>query len=129
MDGSTVVITPPDGDMGQYLESIERLQAWTPRLRTIAPAHGHLITDPAAKLADYLSHRLDREAQVLSALRGAGDGGADTAALVSTIYTDVPEVLHPVARFSVWAHLRKLADDGLSTASDADDPDATWLAS
>jgi len=129
MDGSTVVITPTDGDMGQYLESIERLQAWTPRLRTIAPAHGHLIDDPAAKLADYLSHRLEREAQILAALRGAGTGGAGTADLVRSIYVDVPELLHPVARFSVWAHLRKLADDGLSSASDVDDPDAVWLAS
>jgi len=128
MDGSTVVITPTDGDMGQYLESIQRLQAWSPRLRTIAPAHGHLIDDPAAKLADYLSHRLEREAQVLSALRGAGTGGADTADLVRTIYVDVPELLHPVARFSVWAHLRKLADDGLSSASDVDDPDSVWMA-
>lgn len=128
MDGSTVVITPPDGDMGEYLASIERLQAWRPSLRAIAPAHGHLIADPASKLAGYLSHRLDREAQVLATLRGQGPGGAGTAALVTAIYTDVPEVLHPVARFSVWAHLRKLAEDGAAQAADPDDPDATWSA-
>jgi len=128
MDGSTVVITPPDGDMGAYLASIERLQAWRPALRTIAPAHGHLIPDPAAKLADYLSHRLDREADVVAALRASGLSGAGTARLVEAIYTDVPEVLHPMARFSVWAHLRKLADDGQAAASDLDDPDATWTA-
>ena len=45
---------------------------------------------------------------------------------MAAIYTDVPEVLHPVARFSVWAHLRKLADESRATASDVDDPDATW---
>lgn len=124
MDGSTVVITPLDGDMGQYLASLERLLAWTPSLRAIAPAHGHLIEDPAAKLTDYLTHRREREAQVLEALRSVGP--ADTAALVAAIYTDVPEFLHPVARYSVWAHLRKLADEGAATAPDPDDPDTTW---
>ncbi|MBX3285178.1 MAG: MBL fold metallo-hydrolase [Actinobacteria bacterium] len=128
MDGSTVVITPPDGDMAAYLASIERLRRWRPSLRAIAPAHGHLIEDPAAKLDDYLTHRLEREAQVLEAVRAAGPDGADTAELVRAIYADVPEVLHPVARFSVWAHLRKLRDDGPVRASDADDPDAVWAA-
>lgn len=128
MDGSTVVISPPDGDMGAYLASIERLLAWRPSLRSIAPAHGHLIEDPTGKLSDYLHHRLDREAQVLAALRQAGSSGADTAALVAAIYSDVPEALHPVARFSVWAHLRKLAHDGPATALDPDDPDTTWTA-
>lgn len=128
MDGSTVVITPTDGDMTQYLDSIRRLQAWTPSLRSIAPAHGHLIEDPAAKLDDYLTHRLEREAQVADALRAAGPDGADTAALVAAIYTDVPEFLHPVARYSVWAHLRSLDVAGAATAVDRDDPDTTWTA-
>lgn len=127
MDGSTVVITPPDGDMGAYLAAIERLQVLRPSLKVIAPAHGHLIADPAAKLADYLAHRLEREAQVSAALREQGPAGGDTAALVAAIYTDVPEVLHPVARFSVWAHLRKLAEEGTARADDPDDPDTTWV--
>ena len=128
MDGSTVVITPLDGDMGQYLASIERLQAWRPAFKRIAPAHGHVIEDPAAKLHEYLTHRLAREAQVLAALHDAGAQGADTAALVAAIYTDVPELLWPVARFSVWAHLRKLAADGRAAAVDVDDPDTCWTA-
>lgn len=128
MDGSTVVITPPDGDMAEYLSSIERLLRWRPALRTIAPAHGHLIEDPRAKLDDYLTHRLEREAQVLAAVRAAGSDGAGTAALVRSIYADVPEVLHPVARFSVWAHLRKLRDEGPVHTDDADDPEAVWAA-
>ena len=127
MDGFTVVITPLDGDMGDYLASLERLQAWTPSLRAIAPAHGHVIDDPAAKLDDYITHRLDREAQVLATLQGFADG-ADTAQMVEAIYTDVPELLWPVARFSVWAHLRKLGDEGKATAVDRDDPDTTWTA-
>jgi len=117
-----------DGDMGAYLASIERLAAWSPPLAAIAPAHGHVIADPAAKLDEYLTHRLEREAQVAAALDAAGADGADTAALVAAIYTDVPEFLHPVARFSVWAHLRKLADEGRARAVDADDPDTPWVA-
>ena len=128
MDGSTVVITPTDGDMGEYLASLERLLAWRPALRSIAPAHGHLIADPAAKLTEYLTHRRAREAQVLDELRAAGPGGDGTAGLVERIYTDVPEALHPVARMSVWAHLRHLADEGQAATSDRDDPDATWTA-
>ena len=126
MDGSTVVITPTDGDMADYLRAIERLEAWQPPIASIAPAHGHVIDDPAAKLADYRTHRLDRERQVAEALVAAGPDGAGTAALVEAIYTEVPAVLHPVARFSVWAHLRKLAAEGRATATDPDDPDATW---
>lgn len=126
MDGSTVVITPTDGDMAEYLAAIERLEAWRPAIAAIAPAHGHVIDDPAAKLAEYRTHRLAREAQVAEALAAAGPQGAGTAALVEAIYTEVPEVLHPVARFSVWAHLRKLADEGRASAEDPDDPDATW---
>ncbi len=126
MDGSTVVITPLDGDMGQYLTSIERLRSWQPAIAAIAPAHGHVISDPHAKLTDYLEHRRDREEQVAGALAASGAAGSGTAGLVATIYTDVPELLHPIARFSVWAHLRKLGDDGRATATDPDDPDATW---
>ncbi|CAN5438434.1 MBL fold metallo-hydrolase [soil metagenome] len=128
MGGSTVVISPPDGDMAAYLASIERLQAWKPKLKAIAPAHGHLIDDPAAALADYHAHRVAREAEVLATLQGFGTDGADTAALVESIYVDVAEDLHPVARRSVWAHLRKLADEGTVRAKDADDPDSIWTA-
>ena len=62
MDGSTVVIAPPDGDMAAYLDQLERLRALD--LRAIAPGHGALITDPDRRLADYLVHRRARERQV-----------------------------------------------------------------
>lgn len=126
MDGSTVVISPPDGDMAQYLRSLQRLLDL--RLPAIAPAHGRLIEDPDERVDDYLRHRLAREAEVLAQVRAAGRRGSGTEALVEVIYTDVVEALHPVARRSVWAHLRKLADEGLVSASDVDDEDATWFA-
>ena len=53
--------------------------------------------------------------------------GAGTELLVEKIYTDVHELLHPVARRSVWAHLRKLGDEGRAATIDRDDPDATWF--
>lgn len=126
MDSSTVVISPPDGDMADYLASVERLLALGDGLATIAPAHGHLIEDPHALLRYYLDHRMEREAQVLGAL-SAARRPVGTAALVEAIYTDVPAVLHPVARRSVWAHLRKLAADGRAVCDDPDDPDAEWV--
>ena len=110
MQGSTVVIGPPDGDMAAYFASLEKLKTIRPRLRAIAPGHGHLIEDPMATIDEYIEHRRAREKQVLDVLRSRGT--ATVAQIVEDIYTDVAPELHPVARRSVWAHLRKLADDG-----------------
>jgi glyoxylase-like metal-dependent hydrolase (beta-lactamase superfamily II) len=110
MEGSTVVIAPPDGDMAEYLRSLERLTTLRPRLRSIAPGHGHLIESPAAKIEEYVNHRLDRERQVLGAVERAGTTTIEP--IVKELYADVPEELHEMAGRSVWAHLRKLADEG-----------------
>lgn len=104
MEGSTVVIAPPDGDMAVYLESLEKLR--TLRLKAIAPGHGHLIDDPIAKIDEYLDHRRAREQQVLDLV--AEGGSVTIESLVEQIYQDVPEELHPVAAQTVWAHLLKL---------------------
>lgn len=120
MNGSTVVIAPLDGDMAAYLAQLERLKGLG--LRSIAPGHGPLITDPHAKLDEYLSHRRDREEQILAALTP----GATVDELVAQIYLGVPEALHPVARFSVWAHLRKLGQEGRASSADPDDLDSAW---
>jgi glyoxylase-like metal-dependent hydrolase (beta-lactamase superfamily II) len=111
MEGSTVVISPPDGDMAVYLQSLERVKALRPRLRKIAPGHGYLIDDPAAKVDEYVAHRNEREAQVLGVLP-TGRTGITIAKIVERLYADVREELHPVAAMTVWAHLRKLADEG-----------------
>jgi glyoxylase-like metal-dependent hydrolase (beta-lactamase superfamily II) len=115
MEGSTVVIAPPDGDMAAYLDSLRRLRGL--RLRSIAPGHGHLISDPKAKLDEYLAHRGEREAQILQAVQ---DGAATVDEVVARVYADVPEVLHPVARLSVHAHLLKLAAEGTVRGADLD---------
>lgn len=122
MSGSTVVISPPDGDMAQYLASLARVAGLG--LAAIAPGHGGLITSPDAALATLIEHRLAREARVLDALRTAGEATIDE--LVPAVYADVDASRHPIARFSLWAHLRKLVDDGLATTTDREDIGARW---
>ncbi len=121
MEGSTVVIAPPDGDMGAYLSQLERLRPM--RIKAIAPGHGQLITDPRAKIDEYLTHRRAREEMVAGALRAAGS--ASIGELVATIYTDVPEHLHKMAGYSVWAHLQHLADQGRARGEGLE---GTWTA-
>jgi glyoxylase-like metal-dependent hydrolase (beta-lactamase superfamily II) len=124
MNGSTVVIAPPDGDMAAYLESLERLRTMRPPLRAIAPGHGHLIEDPKAKLTEYIDHRLAREQQVVEVLGELGE--ATAADVVERIYVGLVEELVPRARQSVHAHLRKLAGDGRAASADVDDESARW---
>jgi len=109
MEGSTVVIRPPDGDMAAYLEQLERLKAWRPRLRSIAPGHGHLIEQPIAKIDEYLDHRHEREQQVLDCV---GSGTTSVKKIVAALYPDLIEELVPMAEGTVWAHLLKLKAEG-----------------
>ncbi|MHB8669175.1 MAG: MBL fold metallo-hydrolase [Acidimicrobiales bacterium] len=108
MGGSTVVISPPDGDMALYMASLERLLHLG--LSAIAPGHGSVIEDPEPAVSQYLSHRRAREAAVLAHLEL---GPATIGEIVAKLYVDVAAELHPVARCSIWAHLRKLASEGL----------------
>jgi len=122
MNGSTVVIRPPDGDMAAYLQQLERLKEL--RLRAIAPGHGEVITDVAGKVDEYVAHRMLREEIVVAALREHGP--ATKAELLPVVYADVTEERYEVAGYSLWAHLRKLGGEGRATATDVDDPDGTW---
>jgi len=115
IDGSTVVISPPEGDMVAYLASLERLTSRRLRLRTIAPGHGHLIDDPAARLAGYISHRLAREAAIVAALE---TGAATVDQLVAAVYVDLHPTLREAAGQTVHAHLLKLAAEGRATGTD-----------
>jgi glyoxylase-like metal-dependent hydrolase (beta-lactamase superfamily II) len=127
MQGSTVVIAPPDGDMADYLESLAKVGRRS--LRRVAPGHGEVIEDAAAVLDGYLTHRLAREAAIGRVLAGAGPDGLAVEALVAAVYTDVPAALHPIARYSVWAHLRKLAGERRAVSPDMDDVSAPWYPS
>jgi glyoxylase-like metal-dependent hydrolase (beta-lactamase superfamily II) len=104
--GSTVVEWP-GGDMQAYLDSLEVVRSFAPE--RLYPGHGPMVSDPAAKLREYVDHRLEREAQVLAAL-AAGDRTA--AEVVARVYADVDPVLHPAAELSVRAHLAKLVREG-----------------
>ncbi|HEV8690620.1 MAG TPA: MBL fold metallo-hydrolase [Ideonella sp.] len=108
MQGSTVVINPPDGDMATYLASLERLLAFD--LQWFAPGHGFLMAAPHDEVRKLVAHRLAREAKVAAALQAAGEASAE--ALVPTVYGDVPASRHGIAARSLTAHLIKLEQDG-----------------
>ncbi len=108
MQGSTVVINPPDGDMRVYLDSLRRLQGED--IEWFAPGHGFLMDKPQEALERLLIHRLTRENKVLNAVRDAGT--ATLEALLPRAYDDVSERLYPVASRSLLAHLIKLKAEG-----------------
>ncbi len=120
MEGSTVVIHPPDGDMAAYLEQLERLKGLRPRLRSIAPGHGHLIDQPAAKIDEYLEHRRMREHQILDTLEA--DGPRTIKAMVEGLYPELTDELVPMAQATVWAHLLKLEQEAKVRGHDAEGP-------
>ena len=107
--------------------SLERLQARRPALRAIAPGHGRLIDDPGPRSTSTSSTGDEREAP---GARSAADARHGTGTRPSSTPSTPtwPSELHPVARRSVWAHLRKLAGRGPGDGVDPDDPDATWVA-
>lgn len=104
IQGSTVVIDPPDGDMAAYIASLESLLHEP--LDYLAPGHGTLMPDPRAAIQAIIQHRLRREAKVLAALPRQHPG--DLSSLVQRVYDDVPPQLHPLAERSLLAHLLKL---------------------
>jgi glyoxylase-like metal-dependent hydrolase (beta-lactamase superfamily II) len=121
--GSTVVVSPPDGDMVAYMSSLERLLHLSPSADVIAPGHGDLIEDPAAAIDDYLVRRRAREVSVLEAL---ADGPASARGLVELIYPDLARGLDGVATRTVWAHLRKLGSEARAYSPAPDDMHAEW---
>ena len=99
----TVVIAPPEGDLLDYMASLRRLRAL--HLRLILPAHGPLLDQPLAVLDYYITHRDEREQQVLAALAA---GPRPIMDLTRVVYAEVNPELHPLAAQSLLAHLQKL---------------------
>lgn len=108
MQGSTVVINPPDGDMKAYLESLYDLL--TEPVRYIAPAHGFLMGHPEAIIDYLITHRLAREHKVARALEKLSP--VSLKDLTGNAYGDVPTAIHGIAARSALAHLLKLEADG-----------------
>jgi glyoxylase-like metal-dependent hydrolase (beta-lactamase superfamily II) len=113
MQGSTVVINPPDGNMAVYLASLRLLQRED--IACIAPGHGFLMTNPQEVIERLLLHRLDRENKVLGTLRRMG--AATLEEMLPAVYNDVPARVHPVASRSLLAHLIKLQAEARVTES------------
>ena len=111
MQGSTVVISPPDGDMIVYLKSLERLLDLD--LAALAPGHGHVIEKPHDEVRKLIAHRLKRERKVLDAFGTKNPATLDD--MLPLVYDDVPQRVHPVARRSLHAHLIKLQRNGRVT--------------
>ena len=103
----TTVIPANSGDLGQYMQSLDRLLDESPRV--LFPAHGPRIDDGMAKVREYIAHRLQREQQILAALRAGSDR---VAGVVAIIYAAYPVALHAAAGQSVGAHLLKLEREG-----------------
>jgi len=95
------------GRLGEYLDGLRRLRALD--LELICPGHGDPVSDPAAKLDEYLAHRLDREARLVAALER---GLRSEDELVDDAWSDAPAALRPASVLTMHAHLRKLAAEG-----------------
>jgi glyoxylase-like metal-dependent hydrolase (beta-lactamase superfamily II) len=102
----SVFITPGGGGLAAYLDSLRRLRAL--ELELICPGHGPFVTDPRAKIDEYLEHRLDRERRLLVALER---GARSDDELLDAAWSEVPSELRPVARITLHAHLEKLRDE------------------
>jgi glyoxylase-like metal-dependent hydrolase (beta-lactamase superfamily II)/ADP-ribose pyrophosphatase YjhB (NUDIX family) len=102
----TIVIDPPEGHMATYFESLRRMQALP--VTALFPAHGPVMAFAKEKIREYLDHRADREQKIFAAWRR---GHRMPAAIVSEVYTDVPQAMHGLAERSVIAHLEKLSEE------------------
>jgi glyoxylase-like metal-dependent hydrolase (beta-lactamase superfamily II) len=103
LGAGTSVIPTDGGSMALYLETLERLLNL--KADRICPGHGPAIDDPQAKLREYLEHRLEREREIVDAVR---EGARTVEQVVERVYTDTPRALWPAAGMSVLSHLLKL---------------------
>jgi len=108
IDGSTVVIDPPDGNMKQYIDSLRGVRSLG--CKALVPGHGELIHNPERVIDWIIDHRLEREAKVVVAL--VENPNLTTRELVPYVYQDVPEELYGWAERSLLAHLIKLEEEG-----------------
>lgn len=113
INGSTVVIDPPDGDMKHYIESLRRLKSVD--IASIAPGHGEVFTNPYEVIDWIVQHRLEREARVVAALED--HAGLTSTELVPFVYTDVDARLYKWAERSLLAHLLKLHQEARAIRS------------
>lgn len=117
MGWSTTVVSPPDGDMRAYFDSLHKVIGR--RDSILWPTHGGPITEPQPFLSAYLEHRLQREQQIIQQLAA---GNNTIPSIVKVLYASVDKRLHRPARRSVWSHLLKLVDEGRVVTVDGGAP-------
>jgi glyoxylase-like metal-dependent hydrolase (beta-lactamase superfamily II) len=115
MGWSTSVVSPPDGDMGDYLASLNRVLDMD--FDTIRPTHGPAITEVRTFVQAYIDHRLAREAQIINAIES---GLTCIGDIVASLYKDVDKRLHPAAAHSVLSHLIHMRKTGRVAATGPD---------
>jgi glyoxylase-like metal-dependent hydrolase (beta-lactamase superfamily II) len=107
LGSGSVFIAPGEGSLSAYLDSLRRLRELP--LEVLCPGHGPYVWDPAAKLDEYVEHRLERERRLLEAL----DAGLRTRdELLDSAWSDAPAELRDFAALSLASHLEKLAEEG-----------------
>ena len=121
MGWASSLISPPDGDLGAYMRSLDRLEALRPR--RLYPGHGDVVKAPARRIAELRHHRLDREAAIRACL---GRAPCTIDQLVTEIYAETPQALHAAAGRNVFAHLLDLAARGLVEGVPTLGPDARF---
>ena len=109
--GTTLVAPSPDGSMGDYMTSLQRLLNL--RLGMILPGHGPPVAAAKDKIMEYIQHRQGREAAIVSTLRQAG-GPLDAAEIVRRVYVDVAPAAYVLAELNVRSHLEKLTAEGIT---------------
>ncbi len=107
LGSGSVFISPGEGSLGAYLESLRRLRELD--LEVLCPGHGPYVWEPRAKLDEYIAHRLDRERMLVAALEA---GARSPGELLDAAWADAPAHLRPAAALSMQAHLEKLEDEG-----------------
>ena len=121
MGWSTTVITPPDGDMGDYFASLAKVRARN--FDTLWPTHGAPVREVGPFIDAYVAHRRARETQILEAL---GAGLTTIKTMVPSLYAAVDPRLHPAAAHSVFAHMIQLVREGRVVTPGAPDLDAEY---
>ncbi len=110
VNSSSVVIAPPDGNLEDYLASLEKLKD-LPNLRFLCGSHGSAVFDARGKIESYIAHRFEREKQILAAMK---NGAKTVSEITAAVYIDLKPELVPLAEKSVEAHLEKLSEPSAS---------------
>lgn len=121
MGWSTSVILPPDGNMNQYISSLEKIKARN--FKTLYPTHGAPIPNPHEFINSYISHRLDREKQIIECLKNNISKISD---MVPILYANVDKRLWPAAARSIHAHLIRLVENKIVLSNDANNLSARF---